>query len=68
MSRGGLKMIFKKTEESVIDIDVEEEKARDIRILNDCKTMKTQIENDIRLLDNTIRQLEEKYGISYDDD
>lgn len=61
-------MIFKKNEEQKIDIDAEEERAKDMRILNDCKTMKAQIESDIMLLNNTIRQLEEKYGISDSDD
>lgn len=61
-------MIFKKNEEQKIDIDAEEERAKDMRILNDCKTMKAQIESDIMLLNNTIRQLEEKYGILDGDD
>ena len=59
-------MIFKKNTEPEFDIDVEEERARDIRILNDCRTMKAQIESDIILLNNTIRQLELKYGLEDD--
>ncbi len=58
-------MIFKKEfEETTIDVDAEKEKARDERIVNDIKKMMIQIESDIRLLNNTLDELEKKYGIT----
>ena len=57
-------MIFKeKANEEPIDVDLETERAKDQRIINDLKTMMVQIENDIRLLENTITAMEMKYGI-----
>lgn len=57
-------MIFRdKPSEEPIDIDLETEKVKDQRIINDLKVMMMQIENDIRLLENTLTALESKYGI-----
>lgn len=61
-------MIFKSKAEPTIDVDVEEEIAKDIRTLNDCKIMVAQIDRDIMLLYNSLRQLEEKHGILDGDD
>ena len=61
------KMIFRTKKEELIEAANEEtdDREQDKRILNDIKMMQMQIDSDIRLLKNSIAQLEAKYGIEY---
>ncbi|MBR2654002.1 MAG: hypothetical protein IKD59_05535 [Lachnospiraceae bacterium] len=63
-------MIFRSKRDEIIEVAAEEHDDREMdqRIINDLKTMQMQIESDIRLLKNTLAQLEEKYGIAYEGD